>query len=135
MNRRYNTAYFLLERGMHPMAENSDESNITRITVEDIQNSLRIDLDVDIPLITRLIATAEAYVQNAVDSSVSIDAYREQPEFNTAVALFAEYLYQSRGIASDSPTRKPFEITALILQLKGKIYGQKNGSNLTASSD
>lgn len=117
------------------MAENNDESNITRITVEDIQNSLRIDLDVDVPLITRLIATAEAYVRNAVDPNVSIDVYREQVEYNEAVCLLAEYLYQSRGIASDSPTRKPFEITALILQLQGKNLGQKNDSNPTATSN
>lgn len=120
---------------MHPMAENSDETNITRITVEDIQNSLRLDSDIDVSLIQRYIDTAEAYISSAVDDSVSIDVYRTYSQFNASVAMLAEYLYSSRGIASDSPTRKPFEITAMILQLKGKIYGQKNGSNPTATSD
>lgn len=117
------------------MAENSDETNIKQITVQDIQNSLRLDSDVDVSMIQRYIETAEAYISSAVDDSVSIDVYRTYSQFNTAVALFAEYLYQSRGTVSDSPTKKPFEITAMILQLKGKIYGQKNGSNLTATSD
>lgn len=120
---------------MHTMAENSDETNIKQITVQDIQNSLRLDSDVDVSMIQRYIETAEAYISSAVDDSVSIDVYRTYSQFNTAVALFAEYLYQSRGTVSDSPTKKPFEITAMILQLKGKIYGQKNGSNLTATSD
>lgn len=118
---------------MHTMAENSDETNIKQITVQDIQNSLRLDSDVDVSLIQRYIDTAEAYISSAVDDSVSIDVYRTYPQFNTAVALFVEFLYMSRGMVTDR--KKPFEITAMILQLKGKIYGQKNGSNPTATSD
>ena len=110
-------------------------NDIKPITVEDIQNSLRLDNDVDVSLIQRYITTAEAYVQGAVDSNVPIDTYRKYPQFNTAVALLVEYLYSSRGIASDSPTRKPFEITAMILQLKGIIYGLKDTQNPTATSD
>lgn len=110
-------------------------NDIKPITVEDIQNSLRLDSDVDVSLIQRYITTAEAYVQGAVDSTVPIDTYRKYPQFNTAVALFTEFLYQSRGMVSDSPARKPFEITAMILQLKGIIYGLKDTQNPTATSD
>lgn len=109
--------------------------DIQKITVEDIQNSLRLDPNVDNTLIQRYIDTAESYISNAVDANVSVDVYRKHPQFNTAVALFAEYLYQSRGIVSDSPSKKPFEITAMIIQLKGIIYGQKNSLNPTASSN
>lgn len=106
-------------------------NDIKPITVKDIQNSLRIDDNLDAELIQRYINTAEAYVQSAVDSSIKLDVYRKQPQFNTAVALFTEYLYQSRGMVSDSPNKKPFEITAMILQLKGIFYDYKNSLSTT----
>ena len=110
-------------------------NDIKPITVEDMQNSLRLDRDIDKSLIQRYIDTSEAYVQSAVDYLVPLETYRKYPQFNTAVALFTEYLYQSRGMVSDSPSKKPFEITAMILQLKGIIYGLKSDQNTTATSD
>lgn len=105
------------------------------ITVEDIQNSLRLDDKIDGSLIQRYIDTAEAYVQGAVDYAIPIETYRKYPQFNTAVALFTEYLYQSRGIVSDSPSKKPFEITAMILQLQGIMYDLKSDGTPTVTVD
>lgn len=96
------------------------------ITVEDIQNSLRLDGDIDKEMIQRYINTAESYIKSAVDSSIDLSVYRKIPQFNIAVALFTEYLYQSRGIVSDTPNRKPFEITAMIIQLKGMDFNEQN---------
>lgn len=89
------------------------------ITVQEMQNSLRLDGNIDADLIKRYINTAENYVKNAVDSSVDLSVYRQFDEFNSAVALLTEFYYQTRGEATDSPSRRPFEATAIIGQLKG----------------
>lgn len=89
------------------------------ITVPEIQNSLRLDGSFDTDLIERYIKTAENYVKNAVDSTVDLSIYRQIDEFNSAVALLTEFYYQTRAEATDSPSKRPFEVTALIGQLKG----------------
>lgn len=89
------------------------------ITVQEMQNSLRLDGDIDADLIERYIKTAENYVKNAVDSTVDLSVYRQFDEFNSAVALLTEFYYQTRAEATDSPSKRPFEVTALIGQLKG----------------
>lgn len=89
------------------------------ITVSEIQNSLRLDGSIDTDLIQRYINTAENYVKNAVNSSVDLSIYRQIDVFNSAVALLTEFYYQSRGEAVNSPSKRPFEVTALIGQLKG----------------
>ena len=89
------------------------------ITVPEIQNSLRLDGNIDADLIQRYIKTAENYVKNAVDSTVDLSIYRQIDEFNSAVALLTEFYYQTRAEATDSPSKRPFEVTALIGQLKG----------------
>lgn len=89
------------------------------ITVPEIQNSLRLDGSFDTDLIQRYINTAENYVKNAVDSTVDLSVYRQFDEFNSAVALLTEFYYQTRAEATDSPSKRPFEVTALIGQLKG----------------
>lgn len=89
------------------------------ITVPEIQNSLRLDGSFDTDLIQRYINTAENYVKNAVDSTVDLSVYRQFDEFNSAVALLTEFYYQTRAEATDSPSKRPYEVTALILQLKG----------------
>ena len=94
-------------------------NDIKPITVEDIQNSLRLDSNIDVSLIQRYINTAENYVKNAVDSTVDLSVYRNIDEFNSAVALLTEFYYQTRGEATDSPSKRPFEVTAMIIQLKG----------------
>lgn len=92
---------------------------ISAIRVEDIQNSLRLDGQIDANLIQRYINTAENYVRNAVDSSVDLSVYRQFDEFNSAVALLTEFYYQTRGEATDSPSKRPFEVNSLIGQLRG----------------
>lgn len=92
---------------------------VSAITVQEMQNSLRLDGNIDVDLIQRYINTAESYVKNAVDSSVELSVYRQYDEFNSAVALLTEFYYQTRGEATDSPSKRPFEVTALIYQLKG----------------
>ena len=89
------------------------------ITLQEMQNSLRLDGNIDIDLIQRYINTAENYVKNAVDSTVDLSVYRQFDEFNSAVALLVEFYYQTRGEATDSPSKRPFEVTAIIGQLKG----------------
>lgn len=92
---------------------------ISAITVSEMQNSLRLDSNIDVDLIQRYINTAENYVKNAVDSSIELSTYRQYDEFNSAVALLVEFYYQTRGEATDSPSKRPFEVTALIGQLRG----------------
>lgn len=102
------------------------------ITIKDIQNSLRLDSELDVTeqaLIQRYIDTAESYVQSAVDSNVSLETFRKINQFNTAVALFAEFLYQSRGQAGKVAEQRPFEITAMIGQLKGMNLPEENQDN------
>lgn len=89
------------------------------ITVQEMQNSLRLDGDIDADLIQRYINTAENYVKNAVDSTVDLSVYRQFDEFNSAVALLTEFYYQTRAEATDSPSKRPYEVTAIILQLRG----------------
>jgi len=92
------------------------------ITVKVIQDSLRLPENTDNELIQRYIDTSEEYVQNAVDTDVSLETYRKTDLFNTAVALMTEYLYQSRSEVSDSPSKPPLEVAALIVQLSGKTF-------------
>lgn len=94
------------------------------ITVQEMQNSLRLDGDIDADLIQRYINTAENYVKNAVDSTVDLSVYRTIDEFNSAVALLTEFYYQTRAEATDTPSRRPYEVTAIIGQLKGMDLGQ-----------
>lgn len=94
------------------------------ITVKEMQNSLRLDGDIDADLIQRYINTAENYVKNAVDSTVDLSVYRNIDEFNSAVALLTEFYYQTRGEATNSPSKRPFEVTAIIEQLKGMDLGE-----------
>lgn len=94
------------------------------ITVKEMQNSLRLDGDIDADLIQRYINTAENYVKNAVDSTVDLSVYRNIEEFNSAVALLTEFYYQTRGEATDTPSKRPYEVTAIIEQLKGMDLGE-----------
>ncbi len=96
------------------------DTSIKPITVDIIKNSLRIDGDLDNDMIQRYITFSENYVKDAVNSDLTIDILRKESVYNQAVCLFTEYLYQQRGIVSDKPTNKPFEIVSCIQQLQGK---------------
>lgn len=88
------------------------------VTVQDIERSLRIDLTDDGALIQTYIDTAVAYIQNAVDSTHTVEQLETYPQFNFAVSLLVQFWYSNR----DTDMKEtPYQVVSMIQQLRGKI--------------
>lgn len=90
------------------------------VTVDSIKQSLRIDLSDDDTIIQTYIDTAVAYIQNAVDSTHTVEQLETYPQFNFAVSLLVQFWYSNR----DTDMKEtPYQVVSMIQQLRGKIIG------------
>lgn len=88
------------------------------VTVDSIKQSLRIDLSDDDTIIQTYIDTAVAYIQNAVDSTHTVEQLETYPQFNFAVSLLVQFWYSNR----DTDMKEtPYQVVSMIQQLRGKI--------------
>lgn len=88
------------------------------VTVQDIKNSLRIDLTDDDMLIQNYIDVAQSYVVDAVDSTQNYTQLEDYPQFDFAVSLLAQFWYSNR----DTDMKEtPYQVISMIQQLRGKI--------------
>lgn len=94
------------------------DSTTTRITPQDIKNSLRIEVTDDDEMIQQYITTAEHYVQNAVSSVVNVDDLYTYQQFQFAVSLLTQFWYQNRDIDMQNT---PYQVRSMIQQLRGII--------------
>ncbi|MBU7563066.1 head-tail connector protein [Pediococcus ethanolidurans] len=90
------------------------------VTADSIKQSLRIDLSDDDTIIQTYIDTAVAYIQNAVDSTHTVEQLETYPQFNFAVSLLVQFWYSNR----DTDMKEtPYQVVSMIQQLRGKIIG------------
>lgn len=83
------------------------------VTVDDIKNSLRIEITDDDDMIKTYIDTAKEYVQNAVKKDADLSKYKQ---FDFAVSLLAQFWYLNR----DTDMKKtPYQVVSMIEQLRG----------------
>ncbi|MCT4397315.1 head-tail connector protein [Pediococcus ethanolidurans] len=88
------------------------------VTVDDIKNSLRIDLTDDDALIQNYIDVARSYVADAVDSTQNYTQLEAYPQFDFAVSLLTQFWYSNR----DTDMKEtPYQVVSMIQQLRGKI--------------
>ena len=88
------------------------------VTVDDIKNSLRIDLTDDDTLIQNYIDVAQSYVVDAVDSTQNYTQLEAYPQFDFAVSLLTQFWYNNR----DTDMKEtPYQVISMIQQLRGKI--------------
>lgn len=88
------------------------------VTADSIKQSLRIDLSDDDTIIQTYIDTAVAYIQNAVDSTHTVEQLETYPQFNFAVSLLVQFWYSNR----DTDMKEtPYQVVSMIQQLRGKI--------------
>lgn len=89
-------------------------------TIEDIKNSLRIDHNLDDPLIRQLIDTASDYIKSAIDSEAQEGVIEEYKQFEWSVSLLVQHWYLNRQEASSE--RMPITVQSLIQQMRGAYY-------------
>lgn len=90
------------------------------VTADSIKQSLRIDLSDDDTIIQTYIDTAVAYIQNAVDSTQTVEQLEAYPQFDFAVSLLVQFWYSNR----DTDMKEtPYQVVSMIQQLRGKIIG------------
>lgn len=90
------------------------------VTADSIKQSLRIDLSDDDTIIQTYIDTAVAYIQNAVDSTHTVEQLETYPQFDFAVSLLVQFWYSNR----DTDMKEtPYQVVSMIQQLRGKIIG------------
>ncbi|GAB5055498.1 head-tail connector protein [Pediococcus parvulus] len=88
------------------------------VTADSIKQSLRIDLSDDDTIIQTYIDTAVAYIQNAVDSTHTVEQLETYPQFNFAVSLLVQFWYSNR----DTDMKEtPYQVVSMIQQLRSKI--------------
>ena len=84
------------------------------VTVEDIKQSLRIDVTEDDTMLERYLTNAKEYVQNAVDPDKNLTEY---PQYWFAVSLLTQFWYENR----DTDLKEtPYQVVSMIQQLRGK---------------
>ena len=83
------------------------------VTVDDLKNSLRIEITDDDNMIQTYIDTAKDYVQNAVNSNVDLTQYKQ---FDFAVSLLAQFWYLNRDT---DMVKTPYQVVSMIEQLRG----------------
>ena len=83
------------------------------VTVDDLKNSLRIEITDDDRMLQTYIDTAEDYVTNAVNSNVDLTSYKQ---FDFAVSLLAQFWYLNRDT---DMTKTPYQVVSMIEQLRG----------------
>lgn len=83
------------------------------VTVDDLKNSLRIEITDDDEMLQTYIDTAEEYVQNAVNENVNLSQYKQ---FDFAVSLLAQFWYLNRDT---DMTKTPYQVVSMIEQLRG----------------
>lgn len=88
------------------------------VTVNDIKNSLRIDVTNDDDMIQTYLNTATDYVINAVDSSKSADNFAGYEQFDFAVSLLTQFWYSNRNIDMQNT---PYQVVSMIQQLRGIV--------------
>ncbi|MCP9370018.1 head-tail connector protein [Lentilactobacillus kefiri] len=88
------------------------------VTVNDIKNSLRIDVTNDDDMIQTYINTAIDYVINAVDSSKSATDFAGYKQFDFAVSLLTQFWYSNRNIDMQNT---PYQVVSMIQQLRGIV--------------
>lgn len=86
------------------------------VMVDDIKNSLRIDVTDDDDMIQHYIDTAHDYVTNAVNPD-SLDQLKQENRYWFAVSLLAQFQYQNRAETDMKDT--PYQVRSLIQQLRG----------------
>ncbi|WP_149315518.1 head-tail connector protein [Lentilactobacillus buchneri] len=88
------------------------------VTVNDIKNSLRIDVTNDDDMIQTYINTAIDYVINAVDSSKRAIDFARYEQFDFAVSLLTQFWYSNRNIDMQNT---PYQVVSMIQQLRGIV--------------
>lgn len=89
------------------------------VSVEQIQNSLRLPSGTDADMIQNYITAAGDYVRNAVDSEAAAASFAEYSQFDIAVAMLTEFWYQNRGEIATASQEIPFTVVSMIQQLRG----------------
>lgn len=88
---------------------------VREVTIEDIKQSLRIDVTADDSLLQGYLDSAKQYIQDAVDPEADLTQYQQ---YNFAVSMLVQFWYISR----DSDMKKtPYQVRSMIQQLRGKI--------------
>ena len=88
-------------------------SDYMAVTVNDLKNSLRIEITDDDKMLETYIDTAKAYVQNAVKKDTDLTSYKQ---FDFAVSLLAQFWYLNRDT---DMTKTPYQVVSMIEQLRG----------------
>lgn len=83
------------------------------VTVDDLKNSLRIEITDDDRMLQTYIDTAEDYVTNAVDKNADFTGYKQ---FDFAVSLLAQFWYLNRDT---DMAKTPYQVVSMIEQLRG----------------
>lgn len=85
------------------------------VTVDDIKNSLRLDLTEDDSLIQSYLDSAKDYVHTAVSTRVSLTQYKQ---YDFAVSLLTQFWYQNRVV---DMKQTPYQVVSMIQQLRGLV--------------
>lgn len=83
------------------------------VTVDDLKNSLRIEITDDDEMLQTYIDTAKEYVTNAVNANVNLTQYKQ---FDFAVSLLAQFWYLNRDT---DMAKTPYQVVSMIEQLRG----------------
>lgn len=81
---------------------------------------MRITHTLDDVMIQTYIDTAKAYVMDAVDHNIEENKFSEYKQFDFAVNLLSQSWYNNRN--TDVGLQVPIEVTAMIQQLRGRLY-------------
>lgn len=98
----------------------------TGVTVEDMQNYLRVDGDEQI--ISDLITVAEQLIISAIEPHEKIEEYRKYPQFNQAVRVMVDYQYFGRGQLSSQTEQWPASFKMMLNSIRWQVirnYGDK----------
>lgn len=96
------------------------------LTLPDIKNALRIDIDGDDTLLTMFMNGAVQDIKTSIgDENDGMDSFwAENPLFDTAVIMLTDAYYKNRSATTDASNRQqvveyPLGVTSMILKLKG----------------
>lgn len=90
-------------------------AEVREVTIEDIKQSLRIDVTADDYLLQGYLDSAKQYIQDAVDPEADLTQYQQ---YNFAVSMLVQFWYLNR----DADMKKtPYQVVSMIQQLRGLI--------------
>lgn len=90
-------------------------SEVRQVTVDDIKQSLRIDVTDDNDMIQAYLDNAQQYIQDAVDPTADLTGYQQ---YWFAVSLLTQFWYLNR----DTDMKKtPYQVVSMIQQLRGNV--------------